>query len=292
MIQMKSTQEVSMNSEQKAKRLAGKSRLDRIQVELQQGYNLSPVEAQVLARRVQQLVDEETGTARQPGQVSYQAIAVGEPAGKPLAACRKVAVHLSLVTEEDGQVWARQGSQALRRLRVQRLVYEALLQGGVLSQEDLATLLSISRKSIQRIFADFREQGQSLPSRGEIEDIGRGVSHKIPVIRRYVQDMSLSRISLELHRHGIASMVRYLRHFALVMVLEDQGLTPAQMRSVVGISPGLIEQYRALYAELNVPAYARTLARLKQTIFAPSTDQDAASERSLGTETAEKRGRL
>jgi AraC-like DNA-binding protein len=292
MLQLKSTQEVGMNSEPKAKRLAGKTRLHRIQVELQQGYNLSPVEAQVLAHRVQQLVDEETGTARQPGQVTYQAIAVGEPAGKPLATCRKVPVHLSLVAEEDGQVWASQGPQALRRLRVQRLVYEALLQGGVLSQEDLATLLGISRKSVQRIFADLREQGQSLPSRGEIEDIGRGVSHKVPVIRRYVQDMSLSRISLGLHRHGIASMVRYLRHFALVMVLEDQGLTPAQMRSVVGISPGLIEQYRALYAELNVPAYTRTLARLKQTVFAPATDQDAASEPPLGTETVEKRGRL
>jgi AraC-like DNA-binding protein len=289
---MENTQEVGMNSEAKAKRLTGKTRLHRIQVELQQGYNLSPVEAQVLARRVQQLVDEETGTARQPGQVTYQAIAVGEPAGKPLATCRKVAVHLSLVAEEDGQVWASQGPQALRRLRVHRLVYEALLQGGVLSQEDLATLLGISRKSVQRIFADFREQGQSLPSRGEIEDIGRGVSHKIVVIRRYVQDMSFSRISLELHRHGIASMVRYLRHFILVMVLDDQGLTPAQMRSVVGISPGLIEQYRALYAELNVPAYARTLARLKQTIFATATDQDAASEQPLNTRAAQKRGGL
>jgi AraC-like DNA-binding protein len=288
---MKSTQEVSMNSETKAKRLAGKSRLHRIQVELQQGYNLSPVEAQVLARRVQQLVDEQTGMARQPGQVSYQAIAVGEPAGKPLAACRKVPVHLSLVVEEDGQVWAHQGPQALRQLRVQRLVYEALLQGGVLSQEDLATLLGISRKSIQRIFADFREQGQPLPSRGEIEDIGRGVSHKVPIIRRYVQDMSFSRISLELHRHGIASMVRYLRHFTLVMVLEDQGLSPDQMRSVVGISPGLIEQYRALYTELNIPAYARTLARLKQTIFATPTDRHAALEQPLGTQIAEKGGR-
>jgi AraC-like DNA-binding protein len=292
MIQMENTQEVGMISEAKVKRLTGKTRLHRIQVELQQGYNLTPVEAQVLARRVQQLVDEETGTARQPGQVTYQAIAVGEPAGKPLATCRKVAVHLSLVAEEDGQVWASQGPQALRRLRVHRLVYEALLQGGVLSQEDLATLLGISRKSVQRIFADFREQGQSLPSRGEIEDIGRGVSHKIVVIRRYVQDMSFSRISLELHRHGIASMVRYLRHFILVMVLDDQGLTPAQMRSVVGISPGLIEQYRALYAELNVPAYARTLARLKQTIFATATDQDAASEQPLNTRAAQKRGGL
>jgi hypothetical protein len=48
MLQVKSTQEVVMNNEPKAKRLAGKSRLHHIQVELQQGYNLSPVEARVL----------------------------------------------------------------------------------------------------------------------------------------------------------------------------------------------------------------------------------------------------
>jgi hypothetical protein len=64
MIQLKSTQEISMNRASKTKRLAGKSRLYRIQVELQQEYNLSLVEAQVLARRVQQPVDEQTGIAR------------------------------------------------------------------------------------------------------------------------------------------------------------------------------------------------------------------------------------
>jgi hypothetical protein len=75
------------------------------------------------------------------------------------------------------------------------------------------------------------------------------------------------------------------------MVLEDQGLSPDQMRSVVGISPALIEQYRALYAELNIPANARTLARLKQTIFATPTAEHAASVQPLGTQIAEKRGR-
>jgi hypothetical protein len=45
-----------MRAEQKVKRLTEKTTLHTIQVELQKGYNLSPVEAQVLARRVQQLV--------------------------------------------------------------------------------------------------------------------------------------------------------------------------------------------------------------------------------------------
>ena len=64
-------------------------------------------------------------------------------------------------------------------------------------------------------------------------------------------------------------MVRYLRHFALVMVLEERGLTPAQMQSVIGISENLIEGYRTLYHELNTPEHARTLERLKQAVFRP-----------------------
>ena len=258
-----------MYNQDTAARLMEKTTLHAIQIELQQGYNLSPVEARVLAQRVQQLVDEQTGLDRRPGQITYQAIAIDEPPGKPLRKCRKVPVHLTLVAEKDAQVLAGQGSEALRRLRVQRMIYEVLLQGGALSQEDLACVLGVSLTTIKRIFAHFRRQGQPLPSRGEIQDMGRGVSHKIPVIRKYVQDLSFSRIAVELGQHGIASMARYLRHFALVMILEERGLTPAQMQSVIGISENLIQQYRDLYRELNVPEYHRTLERLKRAILHP-----------------------
>jgi AraC-like DNA-binding protein len=267
-----------MNVQQSGNRLIEKTTLHAIQVELQAGYNLSPVEAQVLARRVQQLVDEQTGFVRKQGQITYQAIALDEPPGKPLSECRKVPVHLTLMAEGDALVWATEGPQALRHLRVHRLTYEVLLQDGALSQEDLACVLGLSRKTIQRIFAYFRQQGQSLPSRGEVQDMGRGVSHKIPVIRRYVQDLSFWHISLALGKHGISSMARYLRHFALVMILEDRGLTPAQMQSVIGISENLIEQYRALYAELNVSEHARTLERLRRTVFHSSTEPKTAQD--------------
>jgi transcriptional regulator with XRE-family HTH domain len=140
------------------------------------------------------------------------------------------------------------------------------MQGGGLSQEDVACILGISLRTVKRIFAYFRQRNESLPSRGEIQDIGRGVSHKIPVVGKYVRDLSFSRISRELGNHGVHSMARYLRHFALVMILEDRGLTRQQMESVIGISVNLIEQYRTLYAELNVPEHAWTLERLKGTI--------------------------
>ena len=260
---------------QTEQRLQHKTSLHAIQIELQSGYNLSPVEAQVLAQRVQQLVDEQSGLARQPGQITYQALALTEPPGKPLSACEKVPVHLTILADADIATWTQQGPQALRRLRVHRVVYEATLQGGALSQEDVAYILGISLKSVKRIFAYFREQGERLPSRGEVQDIGRGVSHKIPIIRRYVQDLSFSRIARELGNHGLTSMARYLQHFALVMILEDRGLLPAQMCSIIGISEQLIGEYQALYTELNRPEYQRTLERLKRTVLSP--DQETPS---------------
>jgi hypothetical protein len=279
-----------MNIEQKASRLAEKTSLQAIQVELQQGYNLSPVEALVLARRVQQLVDEQTGFARQPGQVIYHAISLDEPPGKPLRLCSKVPVHLTVLADDDAQVWAKEGAPSLRRIRVHRLTYEALMQGGALSQEDLACILGLSQRTIKREFAHFREQGQPLPSRGEVRDIGRGVSHKIPVIRRYVQDLSFSRISRALGQHGVTSMARYLRHFAMVMILQDRGLTASQMQSVIGISENLIAQYRALYHELNESEYQRVLDRLKQTAFHLSTADQNNTGQADGAQTADKKG--
>lgn len=272
-------------------RLRSKSTLHTIQVELQDGYDLSPVEAQVLARRVEQLVDEQTGLARQPGQITYQAIARDEPPGKPLEECRKVTVHLTVMADDDIQTWCENGPEALRSVRTRRILYEASMQGGALSQEDVAAVLGISTRTVKRIFAHFREQGEALPSRGEIQDIGRGVSHKVPIIRKYVRDLSFSRISQELGNHGVQSMARYLRHFALVMILEDRGLTPEQMESVIGSSLNLIEQYRDLYAELNVPEHANTLERLKRTILQAPTTPSAASESPSEPSEGEKRGR-
>jgi len=271
-------------------RLTEKSSLHGIQVELQQGYNLSRVEAQALARRVQEMVDERAGMALQAGQITYQAIPVDEPPGKPLALCRRVPVQLTVLADDDGELWAKEGPVVLRQVRVHRLTYEALLQGGALSQEDIACVLGMSSKTVKRIFAWYRQQGQRLPSRGEIQDMGRGVSHKIPVIRQYVQDLSFSWISQALGKHGISSMARYLRHFALVMVLQDRGLTLSQMQSVIGISENLIGQYRSLYAELNVPEHARALERLKGILLNPPTEPQNGPQAPIEPVLADQKG--
>ena len=98
-----------MFNQDSAKRLDDESPLHAIQIELQQGYALSPVEAQVLAHRLQQLVDEQTGYTRNLDQIIYQAIDIDEPPGKSLEDCRKVSIQLTLFDQTDAEALAREG---------------------------------------------------------------------------------------------------------------------------------------------------------------------------------------
>ena len=276
-------------------RLDGKTAQRALVLELQRGFDLSPIEAEVLVERIEQYVDEHYGTDRSEGQIVYHAVAVDEPPGKPVAACRKVAVRLTVMAPEDAQA-LKQGPQFLRQVRVQRLMYEAAHQGGALVQEDLACILGFSLSTVKRIFTYFREGGTPLPSRGEIQDIGRASSHKVAVVRRYVQDFSLSEISLRLGKHGLASMARYLRHFALVMILHERELTASQIRAVSGMSEGLVGEYVGLYQELDVPEHQRTLRRLKSLVRTSArgpvaTGDEVSIEPTADTsETGQKRG--
>src|SRR5262249_35829991 len=79
--------------------------------------------------------DHHLGLAR----IRLLVVAAQEPAGKPLAACQKVSVLLTLdAGPEDYQVRLAHGVEGLRRRRVLRVTAEAREQGGLLSYEDLA----------------------------------------------------------------------------------------------------------------------------------------------------------
>ncbi|MBU0493329.1 MAG: hypothetical protein KKA73_00605 [Chloroflexi bacterium] len=76
-----------------------------------------------------------------------------------------------------------------------------------------------------------------------------------------------------------------------MMILEERGLTPTQMQSVIGISVSLIQQYRDLYAQLNEPEYRRTLERLQRTVWQlPPASEPAATTPLVEPVTAGEKG--
>jgi hypothetical protein len=109
-------------------------------------------------------------------------VALGESAGKPIRYCLMVSVNVTLLHEADLEIRQKYGIAAERRNKELRLCDEAIEQGRVLTQEDLAILLDTSLSTIKRDDAYLMKQGIPLLTRGMVEDIGRGVSHKTKAV--------------------------------------------------------------------------------------------------------------
>ena len=114
-----------------------------------------------------QPLDQAAACAPWLSPVTYHAIGIDEAPDKARFDCHKVRVQLTVFGAGDAVLRATQGVEALNRVRAQRIACEAVAQGGILTQGDLAFLLGTSLQSVADILADFDGQGHLLPCRGE-----------------------------------------------------------------------------------------------------------------------------
>jgi len=228
-------------------RLEHKRAQEAIIARICEDLHLAPFLARAYYHQMADYFAQYAGVELQENQVVYCAVAAEEPPGRRLSECRRVPVRLTLHEAADRDVAAR-SLPALRRRRIVRLCTEAHDQEGVLTQEDLALLLTTSRSTIKRDLKALREQGHFPPTRGQHQDMGPGVSHKVDIIRRYLAGESLTDIGRHV-RHGLESMTRYLQAFRQVALMTREGLAPPLLRRATRLSAKLISEYQALFAQ-------------------------------------------
>jgi len=136
---------------------------------------------------------------------------------------------------------------ALREQRLCRLCQQAYEQGALLTQEDLAILLTTSVTTIKRHLRRLRAAGHCPPTRGQQHDIGPGLSHKVQVIQRYLAGEEVTQIGRRLP-HGLDSMERYLQAFRQIALMTREGLDSDLIAKACRLSPTLITQYQGLFA--------------------------------------------
>ena len=125
--------------------------------------------------------------------------------------------------------------------------HEALDQGGLLTQEDLAELLTTSPRTVRSDIANLRKEGVSVPTRGYYRDIGRGPSHKAVIVGLWLKGYEYSEIEVKTH-HSPASIQNYIENFRKVSYLKDK-MKIEDIRQVTGLSERLIREYLDLYKE-------------------------------------------
>jgi Protein of unknown function (DUF1670) len=239
-------------------RLAAKDAESAIVARICEDFNMTPVLARAHYEQMARYFSDYGHMALRPGELCYLAVSAEEPPGKPIIACRKVQVALELATAQDRGTLRDAGLAEMRQGRLARLARQAQVQGGLLTVEDLAYLTCSSTATVKRDLAECRANGVAVPTRGQIRDIGPGVSHKAQIVQLYLWGLQFTEIERRT-RHSEGSIQRYLADFRQIAALYARGASIPEIRAASGRSASLISEYIGIYerARHEFPAAPR-----------------------------------
>jgi uncharacterized damage-inducible protein DinB len=184
---------------------------------------------------------------QRPGQVRMIVASLKAPFGPPLSESEKVEVTLTVDNgKEDAEIKVREGAEGQRRGRLLRVTAEAIEQGGVLTQEDLARVLHVDRRTIVRDIQALEEEKHAIPTRGAVKSVGRGQTHKVKIIELWLNRESYEKISRWVH-HTPQAIKRYVSTFLRMVVMKRQERTAEEIAFLTQTSQKLVESYLELY---------------------------------------------
>ncbi len=166
---------------------------------------------------------------------------------------------------EDRQILQHHGTVALRRVRLQRLLTEALEQSAVATQEDLASALHVSVRTIKRDCAALATTGIAVPTRGALHGIGRGQTHKAQIVGRWLRGETYDQIACHTH-HCATSIQRYVQAFLRVVNLHQQGFGDAQIATLLEMGEPLVREYLTVYTQNDTPSCRERLTAQLQRL--------------------------
>jgi len=252
-------------------RLAVKTLDQRFRYELETGFEMAPRVAQGILETAKDVFNLDAVSGAQdgrlrPGQIRQVIAAAGAPHGRPLRETEMVEVVWTInAGEDDLAVLREHGPQALRRIRILRLIDEALDQGGEPTQEDLGRALGVTARTIRSDIAALKAEGYRVTTRGKLRGVGRGQTHKVIIVELYLKRHTYTEIKRRT-RHSVGSIKRYIQTFGRVVMLSRKGLSVSEIAFAVGISERLAEEYLDLYHRYDIPAYQARLAEIVQMV--------------------------
>lgn len=270
---------IRQSEAERIERLATKTQDQALLAALQSEFNYSPFESRAILTTVREtyLAQLRTPETLKPGQMVTLAIRADEPPGKPLKECQFVPIVITVHAAEDDvvrQKGGRQGVRQARRQQLERISWEAVAQDSLLTVEDLAyRILNCGVRTIEEDLAYFQAQERPLPLRGQQMDIGRTVSHKVIAVRLFLERQTYAQIERHIH-HSVVAIQRYISDFVAVSRMTLAGQSLFEISFVRQLSPALVREYQALYAQYNTAEHRERLAEvLGQLGHAPDGDE-------------------
>ena len=230
---------------------------------LKEHFEYSPKEAEAIvqtANEVYQLQHYEPSYHIDKDKIVRTVISKKAKHGPVLEDLPKVQITLTkTITKQDKHLYRTEDKPSLRRAQILRMTNEALEQGGLLTQEDLADILEVSSRTIRRDVKKLKSDGFDVPTRGTHQDIGPGVSHKTKIVQLYLEYNTYSEIQRKT-RHSPTAIKRYITDFGRVLLSLKNKLSIKETVHIVGISEKLVREYTELYFKYNTEENQERLA--------------------------------
>lgn len=229
--------------------------------DLEANHNFSKAKSRMYLEMLRELKEQFLQTERKPEAVIYYAVSSDEAAGKPLSECRLIPVQLSWWTEDDQQITNLNSTEKLKWQKIVRFTMEARQQGACLNQADLAYLLAMHSGVIQQMTK--AHENIFLPTRGNVADMGPGLTHAEQIIELYLQGYTETEI-VRRTGHTYASIENYIMMFSRVVSLLERKMPLPLIRQTIGCSMKLVEKHAALYHKYNTPDYQFMLMQVRR----------------------------
>jgi hypothetical protein len=100
-----------------------------------------------------------------------------------------------------------------------------------------------------------------VPNRGKWKDIGPGVSHKKKILELYLKGYEYTEIERKT-RHSGEAIMRYVKDFARILVLSEEGYRDEELRIITGLSEKTIREYKQLIEIHSTEEYQARLDQL------------------------------
>jgi hypothetical protein len=201
------------------------------------GYANKVVFAEVMIERILDTIDTFVRSASQlrPGQLLWMAVAHDghKHAMQPMKDIPQVPVVLDLITDKElSALAAGRDFRLVRRYRHARLLKQAISQGGVLAQNDLAAISLLAPSTVQSDIAYVHQ------------DIGATLTHKVEVARLLEAGYLEPEICRQLSpTHTLRAVENYAQTYKNVLKLLERGFAPNEISAILCIGLRVVNAY-------------------------------------------------
>lgn len=202
----------------------------------------------------------QSNNSRRAGEIIYYAVGENTAVGTPLIESEFVPVIINFFSQDDLSPESPYKTTERKWNKIMRYSIQTQNQHACLTQYDLSYLLGINVNVVKNLMK--KHPDIFLPTRGNLCDIGPGVTHAEKIIELYLDGYTETEIKFKT-RHSYQSIENYLKTFTKIVGLSDIGMNTGQIRMSAKISKFLTEKFLALYQKYNTKEYSWIMAKIR-----------------------------